>query len=242
MTVLYFAIPAHACSAVACLDNGVEVRPIFTVTVKHESTPLAGVTVEVTSNRSGEDPITIFSGVTASDGSIKVNLRSGDYWIRADLLGVNAAYHCFHVGQTASKKAKRSLKYEWGDLAPATKRVAGRLIDSQPGKGGTPLWNLVHRVQVPISGALITLRSPFNGTTYHATSDAEGMFSLNQIPSGIYVIHIEGGKGGERGYEGTDQLLAVSAKASRDFLLFVRRDAGAGSCGGTSLELVAKVR
>lgn len=242
ITVLYTALPAHACSAVSCLGNGVEVRPIFTVTVKHESTPLAGVTVEVTSNRSGEDSVIAFSGVTASDGSIQVSLPPGDYWIRADLLSVNAAYHCFHVGQTPSRKAKRSLKYEWGDLAPATKRVAGRLIDSQPGKGGTSIWNLVHRVQVPISGALLTLRSPFTGRTYHATSDSEGMFSLSQIPNGIYVLHIEGGKAGEREYEGTDQLLAVSAKANRDSLLFVRRDAGAGSCGGTSLELVAQVR
>lgn len=236
--VLFAAGRADACSLVGCINHGVEVRPIFTVTVKHERTPLGGVKVEVTSSRSGGDSVKVFAGITASDGSVQVsNLPPGDYWISADLLGINAAYHCFHIEQRPSRKAKRSLKYKWGDFAPATKRVVGKLIDLQPGKGGTPIWNLVHRVEVPISGASITLRNAFTGTSYHATSDDHGMFSLKEIPSGIYALHIDGGKAGERGYEETDQLLAVSPKAPRDALLFSRREGGAGSCGDTSLEL-----
>lgn len=240
ITVLFAGGRADACSMAGCINHGVEVRPIFKVTVKHDRTSLAGVTVEVTSSPSGGDSVKVFSGVTGSDGSVRVsNLPPGDYWIDAALLGINAAVQCFHVEQRPSRKAKRSLKYEWGDLAPATKRIAGKLIDSQPGRGGTPLWNLVHRIEVPISGASLTLHSPFAGTTYHTTSDGHGMFSLDKIPSGIYVLHIEGGKAEERGYEGTDQLLEVSANATRDALLFSRREGGGGSCGGTSLELVA---
>jgi hypothetical protein len=238
--VLLAADRADACSAVSCVDHGVEVAPRFTVTVKHDNTPLAGVTIEVTSTPNDGNSIRVFSGVTASDGTVHVsNFAPGDYWITADLFGINAAYHCFHIEEKPSRIAKRSLKYEWGDLAPAAKHVAGKLIDSQPGKGGTAIWNLVHRIEVPISGAYLTLRNPLTGTAYRTASDGSGIFSFGDIQSGTYVLHIEGGNAGERSYDGTDLLLAVSPKAHRDALLLTHRDAGGGSCGGTSLELVA---
>jgi hypothetical protein len=214
-----------------------EVKPSFTVGVEHDDKPLAGVLVEITTAR-GDSRMTVFSETTASDGTVHItSLAPGDYWISADLLGINAAYHCFHVKDKPSNKARRSLTYQWGELAPATRQVRGTLIDSQPGTGGTPIWNIIHRVQVPITGASLTLRNPLDGTAYRTSSDGTGSFAFDDVTSGIYVLHIEGGKAGERGYDSTDQLLNVSPEAHRDTLLLTRRDAGGGSCGGTSLEL-----
>ena len=64
----------------------------------------------------------------------------GDYWLDASFLGVNAAYFCFHVSERPSRKAKRRMRYDWGDLAPATRQLAGKLVDSQPGTGESPIW------------------------------------------------------------------------------------------------------
>ena len=66
-----------------------------------------------------------------------------------------------------------------------------RLIDS--GKGGTPLENLLHRVVVPIVGAKLELRQPFNGAVYKTVSDINGHFVLDTAPTGTYVLHIEEG-------------------------------------------------
>jgi hypothetical protein len=132
---------------------------------------------------------------------------------------------------------KHKFTYDWGDSAPASRRIAGKLIDSQPNKGGTPLWNLLHRVDMPISGANLSLQDPSTGAAYTTMSDATGFFAFDLIPPGTYVLHIEGGGAGDRGYDATDVLIELNPKASRYELVLTRREAGGGSCGGTSLEL-----
>jgi hypothetical protein len=226
------AIPASACSMAGCLNHGVEMRQDFVVTIKHGGKPLAGVAVQISGNEKQ------FTLPTSTDGRVHVtDLPPGDYWLDAQLLGISAAYQCFHVADRPTREAKRKLTYEWGDEAPATQRIAGKLIDSQPGKGGTPLWNLVHRTDVPIVGASLKLRSPTTGAVYSTTSGHDGRFGFDTIPAGTYVLHVEGGSAGERGYDATDQLIELSPQGSRSLILLKRRDAGGGSCGGTSLEL-----
>jgi len=194
-------------------------KPNFAVSVRHDGRPLTGVAVEISTDRNN-DNTKAFSAVTATDGIVHVsNLPPGDYWISADLLGINAAYQCFHVSNAPSRQAKRALKYEWGDLAPAMRRVAGRLIDSQPSKGGSPIWNIIHRVEIPITSASLILRNPLTVTAYRSSSNESGGFSFDDVPSGTYVLHIEGGSAGERSYDATDLLLKVSRKASRRSLL-----------------------
>jgi hypothetical protein len=225
--------PTSACSLVACLGRGIELQRDFVVLVKHEGKPLQGVTIRVT-----DTAATVrFSGVTASNGMVRAaSLPPGDYWLSADLLGVNAAYHCFHVAERASRRAKRRMIYEWGDFAPATSRIAGTLIDSQPGTGDTPLWNLVHRVNVPVREARLKLQNPLTGAVFSTVSDQNGAFAIDRVPPGVYVLHIEGGKSG-RDYDATDLLINLSPRATKDKLVLTRREAGGGSCGGTSLEL-----
>jgi hypothetical protein len=163
-------------------------------------------------------------------------LSPGDYWLRADLLGINAGYQCFHVAAKGSLRAKRSLRYTWGDEALATRAVTGKLVDSQPGTGGHPLWNITHRVSVPIVGAHVDLRSPVTGEDFQTKSNQEGAFRFDHIPQGTYVLHVERGNIG-RVFDPTDLLLAVNPRATRDQLVLIRTEPSGGSCGGTSLEL-----
>ena len=225
-------ITANACSLAGCLNHGVELRQNFEVLINHADKPLAGVAVRISGN--GKQ----FTAFTAADGRAKItDLPAGDYWLDAHFLGIGAAYECFHISDRPTRKARRKLVYEWGDEAPSTQRVAGKLIDSQPGQGGTPIWNLVHRVDVPISGASLKLQSPDRAYVYTTTSDHNGTFAFEGIPNGIYVLHIEGGNANGRGYDATDQMIELAPRAAPNMLLLTRRDAGAGSCGGTSLEL-----
>jgi len=173
------------------------------------------------------------------DGTARViNLAPGDYWLDAEYLDIGAAYHCFHVKERPSRKAKRNLAHDWGDLAPGTRRIAGKLLDSQPGKGGTPIWNLLHRVDVPITSAKLTLQNATTRAVYHTTSDANGVFAFDGIPNGTYVLHIDAGKvEPDRDYEASDHLISLGSAAKRNSLLLKRQEASGGSCGGTSLEL-----
>jgi len=217
----------------ACVSGGTEMRREFAVRVQHDGTPLAGVSVQVIS----DGPI-MFSGSTESDGVVRVtNLPAGEYWLKAELLGVLAGSECFHVAERASRKAKRRVKYEWGDFAPASRRITGSLVDSRPSQGGAPIWNLIHPTRVPITGTRLTLRNPITGGVFETTSDQRGSFAFDGIPSGTYVLRAEGGRS-DREYDTADFLIKVSPKATRDTLLMIRSDSGGGSCGGTSLELV----
>lgn len=214
-----------------CLNDGVEANPYFTVMFKHQAKPLAGVAVQITGE--GKEQ---FSGLTSTDGKVRVNLSPGQYWLKAELLGISAAYECFHISQRSSRSAKRKFTYEWGDSAPSTRQIAGKLVDSQPGKDGPPpLWNLLHRIDVPITGASLKLQDPVTGSAYNTMSDSTGSFVFDSIPTGTYVLHIEGGTAGQ--FDPTDVLIELNPKVSRNALVLTRRDAGGGSCGGTSLEL-----
>ncbi len=139
LTLCTIPVSTVACSVAGCLDGGVELRRNFIVTVTHQDKPLPGVRVQITSNSdvAGHQS---FSEQTGVDGTAHfANLPTGDYWIKADLLGIGAGYECFHINSTASRKAKKSRRYEWGDEAVSAAQAAGRLVDSQPSKGGNVL-------------------------------------------------------------------------------------------------------
>jgi hypothetical protein len=113
---------------VGCASNGYEMRHDFVVRIKHDGKTLQGVSVRVTSNVENVTKVQ-FSGLTAVDGTVHVtNLPVGNYWLSAALLGIAAAYECLHVAARTSIKAKRTLTFDWGDMAPATRRIAGKLI------------------------------------------------------------------------------------------------------------------
>lgn len=212
-------------------------QPSFLVKVKNDGKPLAGVNVDV-STQDGRSKQ--FSGTTRPDGTVPVSkLPIGDYWLSVQYLGVGAAYRCFHVESHPTRKAKKQLMLSWGDYAAGTRQVAGRVVDFQPGEGGTPLWNMIHGREVPIRGASMKLTTPVRGISYTAVSDDKGDFAFSTVPKGKYVLHIDGGivKRG-RTYGAADFLVELSAQAQYDTLLLTNRDAAAGNCrGGISLDL-----
>jgi len=230
-------VPAIACSDVACISGGDEMRSGFAVRVTHDGKPLAGVGVEVVTQAGSEK---LFSGVTDAEGTVYVtSLPSGEYWLNAEYFGVSAAYayRCFHVQKDPSRHAKKRLGFNWGDYAPVTRRVVGKLIDSQPAEGG-PVLSMIHRVDVPIRGATMKLKNPLTGAVYSATSDDNGEFNFPTLASGTYVLHLDGGKVKRgRGYDATSWVIDVSTKARSDSLLLTNREAAGGSCGGVSLDL-----
>ena len=180
-----------------------------------------------------------FSGMTASDGTVHVaDLPAGEYWLDAELLGITAGSQCFHIGSRTSRKAKRTLTYEWGDLAPSTRQIAGTLIDPQPGEGAILLQNVRNGVVDPIPEARLKLQNALTGAVYNAVSNHDGGFSFAPPPNGTYVLHVEGGTmPSGRDYQSTDLLVRLSNTATQNMLLLKRTSGGAGSCGGPSLSL-----
>lgn len=228
-----------ACSTAGCIGYGIEMRRDFVVKVTHDGKPLAGVSVLVTTFGGEENGHESFSGISVSDGTVRVTgLAAGAYWLDAEFFGVAAGMQCFHIANRASRKAKRKVEYQWGDLVPATRQIAGTLIDFVPAdQGGTPLWNLLHSAKVPIGEAKLKVQDPLTGAVYSTVSDVDGRFSFARIPDGLYVLHVSAGTvSGARQYESTDMLIRLSDHAKWGTFLLVWRQPGNGSCGGASLE------
>ncbi|MGC1617133.1 MAG: carboxypeptidase regulatory-like domain-containing protein [Candidatus Acidiferrum sp.] len=230
--VAAFARSSAACSVAGCPGDGIEVRPDFVVRITHQDKPLFGVTVEISGNGTKNELR------TGADGKVYISkLPSGDYWLSAELLGISAAYTCFHVSQHASRKARKALRFEWGESPIGTRQVAGRLQISQLGKGGTLVWNVTHKIDAPISNAKLTLKSPSNEAEYSTVSDRDGRFAFREIPNGVYVLQIQGGATQEGDTFGPDSLLLRLSPSAKLDTLVMTPNVGGGSCGGWSLAL-----
>jgi Carboxypeptidase regulatory-like domain len=238
-SLLATSTPSTACSLASCSGDGIEMRRTFVVDITHGGRPLPGVAVEVRGSGDENRNKQLFSSVTAHDGKVIVGeLAPGNYWLYAEFLGISAGSECFHVAPSSSRSARKRIAYGWGDLAPGVRRMAGRLVDSQPGHGSSPIMNVIHRVDVPIVHANLKLENPITAAVYTTESDADGHFTFSDTPPGTYVLHIDGGTVTDgRDYESTDLVVALGQAAKRDTLLLSRLEGGGGSCGGTHLEL-----
>jgi hypothetical protein len=226
--------PGSACSLYACVNDGIELAKDFDLVITHEGKPLPGVTVRIKRNVPGLPAV--LTVVTDLKGVARVNLTPGSYYLDAEFLGFSAAYYCFHVNQQKSGKAKRSVEYRWSEFARVTRNIVGSLIDSPPETGGSPLWNAIHSVKVPIAGAQLRLLNAITQETFNTTSDALGLFDFGSVPDGTYVLRIEGGTTG-RGYSPTELLLKVRRKGPADALYFSRIEP---MCGDPQLWLSTK--
>jgi hypothetical protein len=218
-----------ACSMMAC-SGGDEMRPTFTIVVTHNDKALTGVIFRIRGDRALQ-----FSEVTDDQGRLQVqNLAPAIYWLDGDFLGTNVVSICFHVNKKPSRKAKAKLTYTWGEDADPTTRMAGRLVASMPGKGGTPIWNLIHKVDIPVTAASLTLHDPLSGAQYTTTSDQDGRFSFEGLPDGTYVLHIEDGTAEGFEYSPANSIIKLTNKSKRTQLLF---KGGPSGCGGNYLSL-----
>jgi hypothetical protein len=222
---------------VSCLSNGHELRSNFIVSVTHDDKPLAGVTVQILRNDE-DNHDEFFSGKTAADGTIRIRkLSPGDYSLNVELLGIFADGECFHVSRHASTKAQKRVSLAWGEFPHTTRQIAGSLVNSQLGERGSPPQKLTHRVDVPISNARLTLRSPFTDAVYEAVSDTDGHFAFSETPNGLYVLHVEGGATlAGRTFEPANLLFRLSDSATQKMVVVKDYDPAGGSCGGWQLD------
>lgn len=218
---------ASACSLVSCLGDGIELNRDFVLSIKHDGKPLGGVAIKIETN-APNSPVA-FQTATDAKGTATISLSPGNYWLNAEYLGIGAAYHCFHVAAHSSIRAKRKLAYNWGDLAPSMRRIAGVVTDSQPGTGGTLLWNLSHPVTVPIRGVILQLQNAISGASFSAESNDQGHFAFGEAPDGTYVLHVTPGSS-DRGFDTGDFVVKVSQTATRHDVTLKREQSG---CGGT---------
>jgi hypothetical protein len=227
---------AIACSTASCLGDGIEFTRSFDVAVKHDGKALPGVSVYITPD--GVDGgAAVVSGTTSSNGSFRVKkLPPGKYWLNSQLLGVSAGSQCFHIGVQPSPSARTKLRYNWGVLAPATRAVEGTFVYGEPGLGGTGFWSFVRQVDVPVEGAVLSLRSPFDSETYSAASDSNGHFSFALVPEGLYVLHIDAGRtSGGHHYESADLPIRLGKSARSSGIVLKDTIGEFGGCGGIEL-------
>ncbi len=236
--ILILSLPSlsRACSLVSCSPkNSDEMRSDFVVKITLQGRPLVNVNTWVTRFPGEENKL--FSGMTGNDGTIRVHdLQPGEYWLVSELLGISAGGICFHVNSHPSRKAKQVVAYGWGEDAPSTRQIAGKLIDPAPGEGAVFLQNIIHHVIAPIRDAKLKLHDPLTGAVYTTVSNGDGNFSFGEIANGTYVLHIEGGAT-PMGHElqPTDLLIRVVDTANRDTLLLER--SGGSTCGGPYITL-----
>ena len=218
---------ASACSLIPCVNGGIEARHDFVVLIKHEGKPLRGVGIEI---KALSDDSIKFRGSTNSVGKVIItSLAPGEYWLSAGLLGIEAAHECFHVVEQPSRKARRTMKYDWGDAASVMRQATGRLIEVQPGTGGTTLSNLLHPVTVSIAGSKLQLQNAITSEGFSAMSNDQGEFGFDSVPSGTYVLHVEGGTG--RAYEPADLLVKVKPTGTKTTVVLTRGETGCGDIG-----------
>jgi hypothetical protein len=213
-----------ACSITEiCPHHGFEAAKNFTVTIHHAGKPLQGVLVKVIPDDDGVD----IAGITEALGVIQFeDLRPGNYHISVSMLGISAVYQCFHVSKwTTGLNAKRTLTYGWGDDAPETRQIAGKvrshsfIMDA----------NGQHPETASVAGIHLTLTDPLSGVRSETTTSPEGLFRFSGISEGVYVLHSDGNER-LRYYPG-DMLIGLSPKAARTELV-LELGGGGGDCNG----------
>lgn len=226
---------AFACSALPLETQ--RVSPDLTVVVTHRQKPIAGIEIQVVPEGSSE---TIYSGVTDRQGTVLIQgLKPGAYFLTASHRDFEAGEVLLEVADSTVAAAKKRLDFQWADSAYQSRRVAGTLTGFVPGDTGNAIMNLVHPRVTLYAGVAITLKNAFSDDEYRTISDSSGLFILEPVPDGIYVLTIDGGMKSVWGTVGpTRQVLDLTQAASRDSLDFQLQPGS--SCGPPHLELKEK--
>jgi hypothetical protein len=222
--------------AFGCSARGFQVqavRPDFVVVVSHRSKPVPGVGIVVTPGPGASAFLTVS---TDENGVAEVrDLPSGKYWLAASFRGIEAGRELIEVSPD-SKKPKKHFDFQWADYSYQMRVVSGRLTGLVKGDTGRPLQDLIHPREVAHPGVLIALRNAFSDEEYQAVSDSDGMFVIDPLLPGTYILTIGGGT---RSFSGqtadpTTLVIDLAASAERRFLPLRLQD---GGCGGAEYEL-----
>jgi len=222
-----------ACESTTICAARTELQRSFTVLVTADGKPVSGVHVEVERNYSkvGKENKVRFTGTTAADGTVRIpKMKPGHYKLWAEYLGLSVdSDECIDILSHATSKAEKEIHYTWGDDAPSTGAVRGKLTNGELDMKLSFAERLSHRNAVPIAGAAISLRGPSTAEPFVTTTDADGSFSFSGVPDGVYVLHVDAGKSRSGiAHEHSDQMIRVSASAKADDLDW---ELGAAICG-----------
>ncbi len=212
----------EACSITEiCPHHGFEAAKKFTVTVRHAGKPLQGVLVKVIPDHEGLE----ISGTTEAPGMIQFeNLRPGKYHLSVSMLGINTVYQCFHISKwTTGLNAKHTLTYNWGDDAPETRQIAGKMESHR----FVAQANVKHTDIAPVAGIHLTLTDPVTGARFETTSSPEGSFRFGGIGEGVYILHSDGDE--RLRYYPDAMLIRLNPTAARTELV-LELGGGGGDC------------
>jgi hypothetical protein len=229
VTELFYPTAVAACEF-RFPKHGLEVHRNFSVLIEYEGKPLPGVVVYATPLF--ETSHEVIQGTTTTDGTLRLkNLRPGNYFLGTKWLGVSAGSQQIEVRARETIHATSRLEYSWGEAPILLRRVAGKVIDIRPRPIADSLQNMVKPLEVPLSGALVELRHPTNGTAYSTVTDDHGEFAFEEALNGTYVVHIESGTNPI--FARADFLVQVTPTAARESLHVGR----SSICGGYYLQL-----
>jgi len=201
--------------------------------VGHRGEPIPGVEIVVTPSPGASAVLTVS---TDENGAAEIHdLPAGQYWLAASYRGIEAGRELIEVNPDA-KKPKRRFDFQWADYAYSMRTISGRLTGLVKGNTGHPLQDLIHTQEVAHPGVLIELRNAFSDEGYRAVSDGDGMFTIDPLVPGTYILTIGGGEkslGGQTA-DPTTIVVDLTASAKRRFLPLRLQD---GGCGGAEYEL-----
>jgi len=208
----------------------------FRVTVTHKGKPIAGIQVQITpQGTTNEAALTEF---TDEQGVVLVRgLAAGRYFLTASHLDFDAGNEWIEVATVRHPKAKKSFAFQWEDGSLETRRVAGTLSSLAPGKTGNKIMDLVHPNEIVHPGVGVTLQGAFSDEKYSTVSDSSGFFTIEPVPSGIYVLTIAGGAPSIYGVGEETRRVVDVVPASRISLLRFQLQ---GGCVGAAYDLKPK--
>lgn len=180
------ATNGRACS-VSIIEQ--EMPPSFTIVVTDRGVPVTGLQVEVTTENSNDEEITILEGVTDSVGSFEVkNLEPGRYDIQ---VGHNTAFSNYvrvKVSDREVFRLSRRMELEWiTEKALMLRGFSGVLRNLPIGSSE----DKAESARTPVAFATIKVKDARSETLVgEATTNADGSFALDSLPAGIYVVEI----------------------------------------------------
>jgi hypothetical protein len=227
--ISFFLLVALCRPVLACIispSQKVEVSPSFRVVVSHESTPIAGIQVEVYDEgelnrlQDGAEWRPVLTLITSRDGTAEVkNLKKGLYLVETKGPGGGSAAYAEVSGNSGKIDNEVPLQwpYSWGEILKLTS-LSGELVSNDP---WTPFENI--RVELWAAG----LEKPLAV----AETGPQGRFSFNETRPGLYVLHIRGQQKKARGSQIEGGLPVALAPSAADALTSLALRLDETDCG-----------